>query len=83
MKTNFSKKELDMIEILSPNWYDLIKNKRIEITSEPSILEIIGMDCFLENKSGPAVDSIRRCLIALKKSNPYRLTEEYENLITI
>ena len=50
----------------------------------PSVLyEIIAMDCFMKNKQGREVDSVRKCLSAIKNCNPYRLTEEFENLIEV
>lgn len=39
--------------------------------------------CFLENKSGVAVDSLRRCVIALKSGTVYRLTQEWDDLIEL
>jgi len=46
-----------------------------------NILQMIGRDCFIENRQGVEVDSLRRCLKAIDNCSPYRRTEEYENLI--
>lgn len=39
--------------------------------------------CFIEDRRGAAVDSLRRCMEALSKHNPYRLTPEFEELIQL
>jgi hypothetical protein len=78
----FSAKELEMIRRLSSDWSALIK-KDVKSISPVTILENIGMECFLSKKEGQEVDSLRRCLLAIQKGNPYRGTPEYEALIDL
>jgi hypothetical protein len=42
---------------------------------------MIGRKCFIADSQSIEVDSLRRCLKAIDNCNPYRGTEEYENLI--
>ncbi len=80
IKCEFSDKELEMIKLISPHWFKLIGEMYF---NEPTVLEILGKACFIENVTGPAVDSLRRCLKALSVSKPYRLTKEYDDLIQL
>jgi len=36
---------------------------------------------FLDEMTGPEVESIRRCMQAFNRGHPYRNTDEWENLI--
>lgn len=80
IKCEFSEKELEMIRLISPHWSKLIGEMYF---NEPTVLEVLGKECFVENKTGSAVDSLRRCLKALSMSKPYRLTKEYDELIQL
>lgn len=72
-----------MIQTCSPHWASLIE-KGVSLTSiPPQVLDMVAMECFLENKRGSAVDSLRRCVNALKNSKMYRGTPEYDALITL
>lgn len=80
----FSKKEMEMIYKLSPHWYNLINNNQLDNSiSAIRLLETIGYECFVNNKTGPAVDSLRKCLNACSKFYPYRMTDEYDKLIEL
>lgn len=83
MKSDYSEKEFAMVKALSPYWAKLIEDDKVSFTFPPKVLEVIGMDCFIDNKTGPAVDSLRRCLKACKNCNPYRMTKEYDDLIQL
>ncbi len=72
-----------MINACSPHWASLIE-KGTSITSvPPTVLDCVVMEVFLENKQGPEVDSLRRCVKALKNSELYRMTPEYDALIQL
>lgn len=78
----YSEKEFAMIQACSPHWASLIE-KGVSLTSiPPQVLDMVAMECFLENKRGLAVDSLRRCVNALKNSKMYRGTPEYDALIS-
>lgn len=44
---------------------------------------IVCEKCFLENRQGMEVDSLRRCMIAINSRNPYRKTKAFDDLIII
>ena len=81
MKSDYSEKELDMIYELSPNWYNIIDRDEDRSVLPPMLLGCLAQECFIENRQGEAVESLRRCLQALNKSKPYRKTPEYDKLI--
>lgn len=82
-KFGYSEKELRMIEELSPFWIKLIKEGKADSFMPPDILKMVAMDSFLEKKEGKAVDSLRRCIKAIQRCDPYRMTPEYEALIDL
>lgn len=43
----------------------------------------MALDLFVENRTGPEVDSVRRCLKAIWDCDPYRNTPEFEALIQL
>ncbi len=77
MKYNYSNAEIKIIETISPS--------SLQLTTEsiyPStVFEMMAIQCFIENKTGPAVDALRRALKASRNCNPFRETPEYEELI--
>ena len=77
MKYNYSETELKMIETISPS--------SLRLTTEavcPSVVfEMMAIQCFIENKTGPAVDALRRAIKASRNCYPYRESPEYEELI--
>jgi len=82
MKSDFSEKELKLIEKLSPIRYQEIILDKSDIP--PIILfEEIALDCFLENDWGTEVESLRNMLKAIRSCVMFRNTEEFENLIEI
>jgi hypothetical protein len=71
----YSEKELKLIEQLG--YMDLP-------SVEPIVLyRIMAMDLFKRNETGVLVDSVRRCLNAIDNGTPYRLTEEFDELILL
>lgn len=88
VKDYYSEKEFAMIKECSPHWASLIeKNESYNgcsiVCIPPKILDCVAMECFLENKQGPAVDSLRRCINTLKNSKMHRMTPEYDALIVL
>jgi hypothetical protein len=82
MKEDYSKKEWEMIKKISPEWAKIVENDTVDIVITPiRLLEIIALECFMDDKKGKEVESLRRCLSAYKKNNINRGTEKYEKLI--
>jgi hypothetical protein len=59
---------------------DLLKAKSLGM---PTIYRMCAEGCFICNSTGPAVDSLRRCLHALNTCNCNRLTPEFDALIQL
>ena len=77
MMTNpqYSKKETLLFQQLG--YEDLL-------TQEPAVLyRMVALNLFKQNKTGVLVDSVRRCLNAIDNGKPYRLTEEFDDLIVL
>jgi len=84
MKQDYSEKEFEMIKLISPKWATLIKEGGDDSVVPPTVLRLLAEECFIFNKQGPAVESLRRCLKALLYDiNVYRKTPEYEVLIQL
>jgi hypothetical protein len=82
MKSDYSEKEFAMIQICSPHWAKLISDERVDFCP-PTVLECVMKEVFIENKTGPAVESLRRCLKSFYNGKIYRMTPEYDALIQI
>ncbi len=72
-----SDKEFDMIYAFG---YANLVERGINITS---VLDICMVKAFTENLQGLHVESLRKCIAAVKNCNPYRCTQEYDNLIQL
>lgn len=54
------------------------------LTQEPAVLyRMVALNLFKQNKTGVLVESVRRCLNAIDNGTPYRLTEEFDDLIVL
>jgi hypothetical protein len=54
------------------------------LAQEPVVLyRMIALNLFKQYCRGVLVDSVRRCLKAIDDGAPYRLTEEFDNLIEL
>ena len=72
----FSEKEIQMLNMIGVG--DLCDR----FTSDPLGLYRIAMErAFLECASGPHVDSMRRCIVAIRKCSVYRGTDEWDAMI--
>jgi hypothetical protein len=77
MMTNpqYSKKETLLFQQLE--YEDLL-------TQEPAVLyRMVALNLFKQNETGVLVDSVRRCLNTIDNGTPYRLTEEFDDLIVL
>jgi len=73
MNPQYSKKEQELFTALG--YSDLLNQ-------EPVVLyRMVALNFFKEGNSGILVDNIRRCLNAIDNGKPYRLTEEFDELI--
>jgi hypothetical protein len=45
------------------------------------LYNIAAREMSIEGRTGPAVSSLRRCLGAIYKCKPFRMTEEFDDLI--
>lgn len=72
-----------MIQACSPHWASLIETEVSFASVPPKVLDCVVMEVFLKNKQGPAVESLRRCVNAIKHSKMYRMTPEYDALIKL
>jgi len=62
----------------------LFYNLRFEdfLNQEPAVAyRTLALHCFSKNLQNYLADNVRRCYLALQKGSPYRLTEEFDNLI--
>lgn len=73
----FSKAERKLISTLSPHWFSVISKTSI---NPPKLYQILAVDAFIENKSGPEIEALRRVVNAIEKCNPYRMTEAFDKL---
>ncbi len=74
MHNQYSEKELQLLR-----FFDF--EKHINNLLPHVIYNMIAHECFIFNDSGPAVDSIRRCIQALDNCHPHRMTKEFDDLI--
>lgn len=72
----YSKAEIRLITTLGCNY--LIKCNLMP----PVLYRMLIEKAFLENLSGPAVEALRRGAKALFSCAPYRLTPEFDQLVT-
>lgn len=53
------------------------------LSQEPAVLyRMVALNLFKQNESGVLVRSVRRCLNAIDNGTPYRLTQEFDDLIS-
>lgn len=48
----------------------------------PKAYDMVAMEMFKENRTGPAVEALRRGINALHNCKVYRLTPEFDELIS-
>jgi hypothetical protein len=75
--SEYSDAELMLIEQISPHWRNVIEQCFI---NPPNLYDILAKEAFINDKKGPEFDALRKVCIACKKSSPYRLTPEFDDL---
>lgn len=73
----YSDKELELFKVFK---FDYLTKHDI---AAPAIYRILVEHCFINNLSGPAVESVRRTAKALSNMSPYRMTKEFDDLIIL
>jgi len=54
------------------------------LNQEPAVTyRTLALHCFSKGLQGYLAESVRKCYNAMVNSYPYRLTEEFDNLITL
>ena len=75
---DYSEKEIEMFIALG------LGDKIQFFAENPVQLYNLAVErCFLNSLTGVAVDSLRRCVIALNKCKVYRGTQEWDDLIEL
>lgn len=72
----YSEKEHQLIDHFG---FDEISEKINPI----AMYRMMAEKAFMEELTGPAVDSLRRCLIAYHKCTVYRMTKEWDDFIQL
>ena len=70
-------KELEMFRSLG---YSYQLNMPVSVVE---FYKMIAEKCFIHDVRGVDVDSLRRCLRAIINCNPYRKTQEFDDLIKV
>jgi hypothetical protein len=54
------------------------------LNQEPTVTyQTLALHCFSKNLDNSFVDSLRRCYNAMQKGFPYRMTQEFDDLILL
>jgi hypothetical protein len=54
------------------------------LNQEPAVTyRALALHCFSKGLQGYLAESVRKCYNALQEGTPYRLTKEFDNLITL
>lgn len=77
-KCEYSKKEIQLLEHFGV--LDLVE---ADTASPPVIYAICMKKAFLANEQNKATESLRRCVSALSKCHPYRMTPEWDAMIEL
>jgi hypothetical protein len=78
IKYNYTEKEIELFNSINPYY--------IKICAEippPRLYEILTVEAFCKNLQGNNINSLRKCMSALKDSTVYRNTKEWDNLIQL
>lgn len=71
--TKYSDKEQQLINALGFGDF---------LNQEPATTyRTVALHCFSKNLRGPLADSVRKCYNAMTEGTPYRLTQEFDDLI--
>lgn len=75
----YSAKEQEMFKALDMEYLNLIEHD----LQPPVFYRILIEHVFINEITGAAVDSLRRCAKAIINGNPYRMTTEFDEMIRI
>jgi len=76
MKFEYSEKEQELINFLG--FSDIAPH-----IAQSSLYRIMIEDCFLKEKTGSAVESLRRVAKAFYENKVYRMTPEFDSMISL
>lgn len=77
MREKYSEKELSLFETLG---FDHVLYSHVE---RSTMYRMLVEHCFIENIEGEKANSVRRCMVAFRNGYPFRLTKDFDNLITL
>lgn len=72
----YSDKEKELIEALG-------FTEIMDMMGPIQLYNIMVSACFVEQRTGPAVESLRCCALTIMNSNPYRMTPEFDAFIVL
>ena len=72
-----NKNGVRLITAISPSWAEVIKTSYI---NPPNLFNLLATEAFIEGKTGPAVDALRRVCKSLRDCSVYRMTPEFDKL---
>ena len=73
----YSEAEKKLIHSISPHRANVITKTPI---TPYNVYMILGCDCFVENRTGPGVEALRKVCRVLMNSEMYRMTSEFDKL---
>ena len=80
MTGEFSQAEVTLIKELGFSWLlDPVSRGSIP---EPKVYEIMALECFTDDRKGPAVEALRRAVRAIRNGE-YRKTPAFDALCSI
>ena len=77
MINDYSTKELQMF--VSLGYEDII----VTTLPPPNLYRIAAEEAFINDSRGSAVESLRKCCKALRNCKVYRMTPEWDEMITV
>ena len=76
----YSEAEKTLISGLSPHWANVIENTYI---SPLNLYKILAVNAFLAKREDEYTEALRKSLEALESCKIYRMTPEFDELISI
>jgi hypothetical protein len=76
----YSEAEKTLIKSISEHWYEIIHQTNIVPIN---VYRALAVTCFLENRTGPEVEALRRVVSAIEECKIYRMTPEFDDLCKI
>lgn len=77
MYIKYSEAEQNLIKAISEHWYHVIHSTdMIPVT----LYRILAVECFINNKQGPAIEALRKVCKAIEDCKIFRHTKEFDDL---